>query len=189
MADFTIVPKPLTNYQALRAKMSPELQEAFLNACLSSEISENDSIHAIFAFQAELFSASLERINTALDGALSVRQAENKQLASLLTACQASLKESAAAFAKQAALSAEQIESLKKEARQSQQAERKARGAETEQLSRQLDELQRALPDVHKAAALINQINERALWGALGIAVSVGVILVLFIQHLVFHLF
>ena len=197
MSDFfTIVPKPLTNYQALRQKMSPELQEAFLNACLNAGLSEDDWIHSLFAFQGELFSATLDRINAALDGALSTRKAENKKLAELLAACQSSLQGSVTTIGKQAAVSAEQIEALKKEIRQSQQAERTARGGETDQLRRQLEELNRELeklrrdlPDVYKAAELINKINERALWGLLGIVFSVGAIFVLCIQHLVFHLF
>ncbi len=193
MPDFHIVEdvEPVT-YQAATETMSAELREALLRAFSRARLPEDDPLYSILVAQAELlntgFLAQSKALQTTLEVFVSARKAENKQLAGLLTACQTSLKESTAAFVKQATLSAEQIDSLKKEIRQSQQAERKARGEETEQLRRQLEELHRDLPDVHKAAALINQINERSLWGALGVAFSVGAILVLLL-HMVFRLF
>jgi hypothetical protein len=189
MPDFHVVDKGgLADYQAAAENMSAELREALLRATSKSVLCEDDPIHAVLVAQAELLNAGFlsqsQLVNSTLETFVSARKAENKQLASLLTACQTSLKESTATFVKQAALSAEEIESLKKEIRQSQQAERKARGEETEHLSRQLEELHRDLPDVYKAAAMLNDIKERLFWWTVGLSIVSGAGLVILVQHL-----
>lgn len=185
MPEFTVVEKHLSNYQELRKKMSPELQEAFLNACLSANISEDDWIHCLFAFQAELFTDALDTqmkaIRTALDGALSARQADNKQLASLLTACQTSLRDSTIAVSKQA-------ESLDSTLVRTMGAERDARAKEAGQVQRQLEVLDRDIRDVNKAAEMVRNINYNVFWIATGVALLSGAGLTLAIEHFLFHL-
>jgi hypothetical protein len=192
MPEFTVVEKQLTNYQALRQKMSPELQESFLNACLNAGLSEDDWIHALFAFQAELFTGSLDAqmnaIRSALDGALSLRQSENKKLAELLAACQNSLKDSCAAIAKQANDSAEQIAELKTEIRNSQRIERDARKEESTKASRQHDELLRKLPDVYEAAKIVRDVQWASVHWIIAAAIAFGILLTLAVEHLILHL-
>src|SRR5690348_7649025 len=139
MPDFRIVEDvdPVT-YQAATETLSAELREALLRAFSRARLPEDDPRSSILVAQAELLNAGFLAQSKALQATLEVfvsaRKAENKQLATLLAACQGSLQESVSAVNKQAAIVAEQLESLKKEIRQSQQAERKARGEETEQL-------------------------------------------------------
>jgi hypothetical protein len=57
-----------------------------------------------------------------------------------------------------------------------------------EELSGQLEKLRGDLPDVAKAAAMIKKINERSLWGAMGLSWSLGALFVI-VLRVVFHLF
>jgi hypothetical protein len=78
--DFHVVKNNgLANYQTVAEKMSPELREAFLNACLWSGLSEDDCIHAILAFQAELFDAQNKALMSSLGSALSKLGSGNGQ--------------------------------------------------------------------------------------------------------------
>jgi len=189
MPDFRIVEDvdPVT-YQAATETLSAELREALLRAFSRARLPEDDPLYSILVAQAELLNAGFLAQSKALQATLEVfvsaRKAENKQLATLLAACQGSLQESVSAVNKQAAIAAEQLESLKKEIRQSQQAERKARGEETEQLRKQLEELHRDLPDVYKAAAMLNDIKERLFWWTVGLSAVSGAGLLILVQHL-----
>lgn len=191
--EFTVVQQPLSNYQELRKNMSPELQEAFLNACLAANISEDDWIHCLFAFQGELLTAALETqmqaIRTALDGALSVRQSDNKKLSGFLAEYKSALANSGNTIAKQAASFAEQIESLKAEIRYSRDSERQARAGEARTFASQHDELIRTLPDMRKAAESVNEINQTAICWIIGGSLASGAALVILLQHFLFRLF
>jgi hypothetical protein len=55
------------NYESVAARMSPELRQALLNDSLWSGLSEDDCIHSILAFQAELCDAQTKVLTRKLE--------------------------------------------------------------------------------------------------------------------------
>lgn len=183
--SITVVPPPEPAKEN-RAGISPEL--AFLLNGIDDEAQRNSIIAAFYDFsrgQPDGFAVRFAVLLQALT--LTVKMtpervkkafgSEAKALQGVLIAYQTSLKESTL------------------EIRQSLQVERRARGEESvqfnrrmEELSGQLEKLRGDLPDVAKAAAMIKKINERSLWGAMGLSWSLGALFVI-VLRVVFHLF
>jgi BioD-like phosphotransacetylase family protein len=90
MSDLHVVPKPghPPEYRAVAEEMSPELKEAFLNASLTARISEDDVIHAVLYFQAELlnsgFDCQKQMLKGMIENFLPARQADKKRLTEVI---------------------------------------------------------------------------------------------------------
>lgn len=178
--------------------IAPEL--SLLVAGIDDQTQRNSVITALFDFsrgQPDGFTvkfAVLLKALTLMVGVIPVLvkkafSKEAKTLQASLIAYQTSVKDSTIALNKAITASAEQIESLKKEIRQMQNSERMARAEESRLTRNQIDDLRRAIPDVQKAAHLVSEVHYRVVWITAGVAFCGGVVLLLLMQHLVFHLF
>jgi uncharacterized alpha-E superfamily protein len=190
--SLTVVPRRLSTYETVKGLMPPEILEVFLDACLESGISENDSIHVLYAFQAALLNRGFDAQNAVIKDILgkftSDRSTENKELLASLQANQTASKDFTASI-RQATLTTEMVAGrLTKDNREAKSDFEKALKDFHQQLSEQVRGVKQSADSVTNAAAQLKSFSMGVVWTWTAVTALATLLVTLVVEHFVFHL-